>query len=201
MHVGSDFSADKVHLGSTVVYTVQLQSAADTATTVGTNGKNPASFLVTLSTFAATDSDPSTDGFQSGARAATASSVTQQKITTDAEGMATFSVSAPADPDSSAKHDKFQVDIHIAPGDNAPAGAAFVIGDAAAVDPATTGGRVVVRAGATSGAEYGNGLTFSIEASTRATTGMVTLKTAAEHVVGWIVHGAQGPCQVLCLFG
>ncbi len=181
VHVGSDFSASKVHLGSTVVYTVQLQSAADTATTVGADGKKPASFLVTLSTIAIVDSDTSTDGFQRGRASGGFSSVTTQKITTDAEGKATFSVSAPAG-DSSVMRDQFQVDIHIDPGDNAPDGAAaFFIDDATAgAGPDGTTGLVTVKSGVT---DLDSGLTFSTEASTRATIGVVTLKTAAEHVL------------------
>ena len=182
VHVGTDFSAGKVHLGSSVVYTVQLQSAADRATTGGVDPKKPASFLVTLSTIAIVDANDGTEGFQAGRSTSGHLSVTTTKITTDAEGKATFTVSAPADPDPGAKHDKFQVDIAIAPDDNAPSGAtSFWIGNATAgVGPDSTTGQVSVRSGA---ATLANGLTFSTEASTRGATGTVTVKTAAEHVV------------------
>ena len=180
VHVSTDFAGSKVRLGSSVVYTVQLQSAADKATTVGTDGKKPASFLVTLSTIAMVDADD--DPATAPTRAAAGhSSVTTQKITTDADGKATFSVSAPADPAPVAKQDKFQVDIAIAASDNAPDADTdtYFTGDPATALTAAAG-RATVKSGAS---DVDDGLTFSTEASTSATEGTLTVKTAAEHVI------------------
>ncbi len=179
VHVATEFTGDKVRLGSSVVYTVQLQSAADKATTVGADGEKPASFLVTLSTIALADT--TADGTVNPTRVATGFlSVETKRITTGPEGNVDFTVSAPADPDTDAKQDKFQVDVTIrpAPDGNAPADTVFYIGDSdSAATPAN--GVVTVISGATTQAE---GLTFSTEASTRATTGTVTVKSAADYV-------------------
>ena len=179
-HVGTDFAGSKVHLGSTVVYTVQLQSGPGEATSVGVDGEKPAKYDVRLSTFALRDSDSTTEGFQSERAGTTAIEVTTTTHTTDPDGKVEISVSAPADPAPSDKHDKFQVDILIAPGDNAPSGGLF-IGDATTVTAPVTG-FVTVRSGFAPADPNPGALTFSTERSTRATTGVVTVKSADDYV-------------------
>ncbi len=192
-HVGTDFAGSKVHLGSTVVYTVQLQSGPGEATSVGFDGEKPAKYDVRLSTFALRDSDSTTEGFQR-VRAGSAISVTTKTYTTGPDGKVEFSVSAPADPAPTAKHDKFQVDILIAPGDNAPSGG-LVIGDPTddVMLAATTGeaiGFVTVRSGLDATDSNPGALTFSTERRDRVTQGVVvvTVKSAA----GYVAASARG---------
>ncbi len=182
VHVSTDFSATLVHVGSSVVYTVQLQSGAGKATTVGTDGEKPATFEVLLSTYAMADGTPG-DETENPTRGATALSVSRERITTDAEGKATFSVSAPADPDASAKQHKFQVDVSIRPVDNAPGDDAFYIADGTTAATAAAG-FVPVRSGANNDASSPTAaLVFSTDESNRGTAGVLTVKTAAEFVL------------------
>ena len=131
--VSTEHSAAKAHLGSSVLYTVQLQNANGDVK-VGTDGKKPASFLVTMSTFAIVDTDPG-DGVTLADNPQGASVVTTLPLTTDDDGKATFSVSGLPDPDSSLKRDKYRVAITIqaVPDSNAPGvpgSTAFYIGNA-----------------------------------------------------------------------
>ena len=125
--------------------------------------------------------DATTDDTVNPTRVTPALSSRRVKIETDAEGKATFTVEAPStDPDPAKKQDKYQVDVSIMPGDNAPpVGSVFVGAPDSATAAANANGFATVKSGATNLSE---GLTFSTAASTRADTGTLTLKTAAEHV-------------------
>ena len=124
--VSTEHSAAKAHLGSSVLYTVQLQNANGDVT-VGADGKKPANFLVTLTTTAlvpdTTDTDPS-DGITVTDNPQGASVVSTLPLTTDSDGKATFSVSGLPDTGGSpVKADKYRVNIVIQPrpDGNAPA--------------------------------------------------------------------------------
>ena len=196
VHVGTDFSASLVHVGSSVVYTVQLQSAAGRSTTVGTDGKKPATFEVLLSTYAMADTTD--DNTENPTRGATALSVSREKITTDAEGKATFTVSAPADTAPSARQHKFQVDVSIDPLDNAPGdGSFYTTADGTTAITGVANGFVPVRSGTAdlTATPVTGALVFSTDESTRATTGTVTLTTAAEYVLA-SARGASNSATV-----
>ena len=185
VRVSTEFGGEKAHLGSSVLYTVQLEDASG-AVSVGADGKKPAQFLVTLSTYAltpdpgdATDLDRNPQG---------ASVVSTLPLTTDADGKATFSVSGLPDPAPAVKGDKYAVDITIQPrpNGNAPAAGAsgsetYFIGTTAAAPGLT--GLVTVRAAA-SDDDYSAALVFSTEAPNRATANdRISVKTANEHVL------------------
>ena len=180
VRVSTGFAGAKAHLGSSVLYTVQLEDAMG-AVTIGTDNvrPRPAQFLVTLSTYAIIDTDPATDGLQPGRNPQGASVVTTLPLTTDADGKATFSVSGLPDPAPSAKVDKYTVDIQIqpAPNGNAPAAATDAAGNTsannyfigatattAAGDDAVNNGLVDVKVDDTTSATTFEGLVFSTEA-------------------------------------
>ena len=172
----------KAHLGSSVLYTVQLQDAkGDVA--VGTDGKKPAQFLVTMRTYALVDadSDPATALTRN---AQGASVVTTLPLTTDSDGKATFSVSGLPDPAPAIKGDKYEVDVYIQPrlpAGNAPAGTAVYIGTSES--PATQAANLLVPVIASTDGAARGGIVFSTEASSRASADLtVSVKSAADFV-------------------
>ena len=112
----------KAHMGTSVVYTVQLEDG-DGAVTSGTDGQNPAKYSGVLTTHAY---DTAASGF-----AADALSIMPVSLTTDSDGKATVTIPAPADPDRTVKGDKFRVTLTLAAGENAPAGFVDAMGDTA----------------------------------------------------------------------
>ncbi len=134
----------KAHIGSSVVYTVQLEDG-DGAVTYGSDGKNPAKYSATLTTHAfigVGETGADTAGFST-----TALIVTPVSLTTDPDGKAPITISAPADPDPKTKSDKFRVTLTIAvPGtdDNAPNSYVNALGAAiTGLDTLATGIQVV----------------------------------------------------------
>jgi hypothetical protein len=169
--VSTEHSAAKAHLGSSVLYTVQLQDANGDVT-VGTNGRKPAQFKVRLRIFALEDldSDPATPL----TRTIQVTNSSDLQITTDDDGKATFSVSGLADLNPAVKVDKYEVDVLIRPGSNAPKPVYVDTGvvnpyasDFVPVDAADAGAR--------------GGLVFSTEPSSREEV-TVTVKPAANFV-------------------
>ena len=187
VRITTDFAAAKAHLGSSVLYTVQLQDANGDVN-VGKDGEKPAQFLVTLSTYAiVVDPNDSTDLDRNPQGA---SSVVTLPLTTDSDGKATFSVSGLPDPDSSTKQDKYAVDISIQPrpsgnapdvADSSNAATYYIGSSAAAGTPASPTGLVPVREAA-SDDDYSAALVFSTEASDRAEA-TVSVEAAADHLV------------------
>ena len=92
-------AARRCTLGSSVLYTMQLENA-DGDVTVGTDTKKPASILVRLTTTALvpdpSDTDPS-DGQDVIDDPAGSSLLTTLPLTTDGDGKATFSVAGGPD--------------------------------------------------------------------------------------------------------
>ena len=168
VHIGTEFAGLKAHLGSSVLYTVQLQDADGEDVTVGTDGDDPAEFLVTYAVTAIipdpADTDPTNgiDLIPSPQGEATRATL---PITTDSDGKATFSVSALPDQAPNFKADKYRVDIWIQPrpDGNAPDAAAdtYFVGTPAVARVPAQNGIVTVRSGATGD---NPGLTFSTEA-------------------------------------
>jgi len=159
----------KVHLGSSVLYTVQLQDRLGDVT-IGPDASDPrpSRFFVTLSTYAIIDSDTTNNVFD-GSRNPQGASVTNTfPLITDDEGKATFTVSGLPDPNPSSDRDEYVVDIHIQgqPGDagNAPEISAYYLGSSStAATPSTVrAGTVGVREAAAN-ADYYDGLVFSTE--------------------------------------
>ncbi|MXZ53574.1 MAG: S-layer homology domain-containing protein, partial [Acidimicrobiaceae bacterium] len=103
----------KAHMGTSVVYTLQLEDG-DGAVTSGSDGRNAAKYSGVQRTYAY---DTATSAFST-----TALSVMPVSLTTDSDGKATVTFSAPADPDRTTKGDKFRVTLTLAAGDNAPTG-------------------------------------------------------------------------------
>ena len=101
----------KAHMGTTVVYTVQLEDE-DGAVTSGSDGRNPAKYSGVLTTYAY---NTATSTFLN-----TPSSVEPISLTTDADGKATIPIPAPADPARTVKSDKFRVTLTLTAGKNAP---------------------------------------------------------------------------------
>ena len=104
----------KAHMGTSVVYTLQLADG-DGAVTSGSDGMSPAEYSGVMRTHAY---DTSTSDFS-----ATPLSVVPISLTTDSDGKETITFSAPADPDRDTKGDKFRVTLTMTPGDNAPTAA------------------------------------------------------------------------------
>ncbi len=182
-HITSDLKGVKAKLGSTVVYTVQLQDSTGKATTIGSSivEQKPASFLVTLSAYAYA-SPPTT-------RATRATSVTPLTITTDSEGKATFSVTAPADPDKDTFGDKFSVDITIQSTTNGVDANMFYIDDSKT--PATNIGNVAtVISGSTNAPEAG--LIFSTEKSKENDGDGGGINTTVELAAEYLKASAEG---------
>ena len=153
----------KVHLGSSVLYTLQLEDTDGNNTTVGADvADGPARFVVRLETYA----------ISPAGRSADPSVVTTLPLTTDADGKATFPVSGLPDLDPGTPGDKYVVDVYVAsvPNGNSPANIAIGTGAAVALAAAPAKGNAV-RAGATAGSTYAtvdtNDLVFSTEASIR----------------------------------
>ena len=120
----------KAHLGTSVVYTLQLEDA-DGAVTSGSDGRNPARYLATLTTHAW---DLATSDFST-----TAIIVTPVPLTTNSDGKATVTVSAPPnDPTGDPKSDEYRVTLVIFqyPGGSSNAPASLVVGDGTAVPDA-----------------------------------------------------------------
>ncbi|MYA85440.1 MAG: hypothetical protein F4Y12_07630 [Acidimicrobiaceae bacterium] len=184
VRVTTEFAGEKAHLGSSVLYTAQLQSGSDDVS-VGTDGEKPADLLVALSTHAyvpqipdPSDTDPS-DGIDlitnpaadSDGYLTVASVVTPVALTTNSDGKATFSVSGLPDTNPDVKGIKYKVNITLLPRDNAPAAVHYQDG-ATAITPATSEYRAIAS------------VIFSTEASDRATAdARISVKTAADHVV------------------
>ena len=124
----------KAHLGSSVIYTVQLEDENGNPTTIGTDAKRPgpARFYVTHSTTAfamipdGADTDP-TDGVDRILAISPQGEAvrTTLPLTTDSDGKATFSVSGLPDTDPNVKGDKYGVQIWIQPQPNGNAPAAL----------------------------------------------------------------------------
>ena len=178
VRVSTDFGASKVHLGSSVLYTVQLEDSDGKATTVGTDSKSPAQFLVTMSTYAIVGTARNPQG---------ASTVVTLPLTTDADGKATFPVSGLPDPAPGTKADKYEVDIHIQPRQNGNAPAAgtsgsetYYIGAAGTATAPGATGLVPVNA-STAPADRG-GLVFSTGPRVSAAADItITIEPAAEY--------------------
>ena len=127
----------KAHIGTSVVYTVQLEDK-DGAVTSGSDSRNPAKYsgvLTTHSFIGVGETGADSAGFSETVR-----SRMQVSLTTDSDGKATVTISAPADPDRTMKGDKFRVTLTLAASDNAPAGFVDDMGDTADL---TTGLQVV----------------------------------------------------------
>ena len=207
VRVSTEFKGAKAHLGSSVLFTVQLEDAKG-AVSNGADGEKPAKFLVTLSTTAIVNTTPAANTVTLGPDPQGASVVTTLPLTTDADGKATFSAAGLPDPDSSLKRDKYRVDIHIqaAPSGNAPADpsvgagtSAFYLDDdtTAAQDDAT--GRVTVRSTEDDNdyTDDPNDLIFSTEASDK-DEATVSVEPAAEYVVA-SARGASNRATVTVL--
>ncbi len=166
----------KVHLGASVLYTVQLENRFGPVTIgVDPADPRPARFLVTLSTYALVDHDRDANT-QVQRNPQGASLVSTIPLITDDEGKAIFTVPGLPDTNPTDDRDEYVVDIEIQPvqGDvgNAPAvfdnagnpivaaDAHYYIGQTATAASAT--GLVPVRQ-ATGNDDYEDGLVFSTE--------------------------------------
>ena len=139
--LSTEFAGSQQKLGSSVLYTLQLQDGDGDAVTVGTDGKKPARYLASMSTRAfvgqagAAAGDADGDGY-----ADAAAIVTPLPLTTDSDGKASITVSAPGhDPAPTVKSDKYEVTLVViaAPGtDPSNAPATLVDGDGEAVPAA-----------------------------------------------------------------
>jgi hypothetical protein len=167
----------KAHLGSSVLYTVQLQNGMGDDVAVGKDGKKPAQFTVRLRIFALHDGDSNPD--TPPIRPGQVTDASPLQITTDDDGKATFSVSGLADLNPAVKVDKYEVDIFIQPHSNAPD--TFYIGTAAAALDGS--GWVAVDAAVDDVGGDERGLVFSTEPSSRDAADLtVTVKSAAAFV-------------------
>ena len=176
VRVSTEFTGAKAHLGSSVIYTVQLQDAKGDVR-FGINCRRQARFLVTLSTYPIIS-----DGTNLVRSPQGASAVRTLPLTTDSRGRATFSVSGLDDPDPSLEQDKYAVDIKIQPrpNGNAPPVTAFYIDDAITA-ARHIDGLVTVRAAADDN-NYSAALVFSTEPSSPAAA-TVSVKTASDYVI------------------
>ena len=180
VRVSTDFGGTKAHMGSSVLYTVQLEDA-DGAVSYGEDGKKPAQYVVSLTTRqyvgpgGAAAGDANDDMFRDGAV-----SVTPIPLTTDSDGKASFSISAPPDLDPSMKGDKWQVTATIvANPSNMNTPSAIHIGDSTdPVDTSATGGVALVRT-----------LVFSTERSVQAEA---DITVSVEPVSGYVAAAARG---------
>ena len=190
----------KVHLGNSVLYTVQLQDRLGDVT-IGPDATDPrpSRFFVTTSVYAIVDSDQTNDVFDASRNAQGASVRSTFPLVTDDDGKATFTVRAGL-PDTDPGHDRdeYVVEIHIQgqPGDagNAPAITAYYLGSNSTAETPSATGLVAVRQGE-SAADYFDGLVFSTEPNDS-----VTVPTATEPGVTlsvtpaakWIASDARG---------
>ena len=180
-HIGTEFSGTKAHLGSSVLYTVQLQDADGDDVTVGMDGEKPAQFLVTYSVTAIIE-DPNNAGTFIPSPQGEATRTTLP-LTTDSDGKATFSVSALPDQAPTVKADKYRVDIWIQPmpDGNAPAATMFYVGNEDTARTPSGTGIVEVRAGTDTDPATPDGLVFSTE-DRSLSAGGVSVKTASDFV-------------------
>ena len=186
--VSTEFSGAKAHQGSSVLYTVQLEDASGDPATAGSDGETPAKYIVTLDSWAIVDTDTNLeDDVVTLARNPLGFTLrTKIPLTTDADGKATFSVSALPDPAAALKRDKWSIDIFIEKDPRSiTTPAAIHIGNSdTAGDVDTATGFVEVRAGSDTDATTPDALVFSTEASSRATDVVsVSVKPAADYVV------------------
>ena len=121
----------KAHMGTTVIYTVQLEDE-DGAVTSGSDGQNPAKYSGVLTTWVYS--------FTADTTTVTTIGIEQISLTTDAGGKATVPISTPADPDRTMKADKFQFTLTLTAGDNAPDDFVNAMGDT--IDVADNGGEI-----------------------------------------------------------
>ena len=137
----------KAHMGSSVLYTVQLEKAGTGAVAFGEDGLTPASYLATLTTHAYVGTGAAAAGDSDGDMYRdTPIIVTPVPLTTNSDGKANVTLSAPPDPAPGTPSDKFRVTLTIVPShpaadSNAPAN--FVDAQDAPVTIATTGISVV----------------------------------------------------------
>ncbi len=167
----------KVHLGSSVLYTLQLEDKFGADTTIGPDDTDPrpSRFLVTTSIYAVI---PNTTAFDmtepvgptnNRYRRNVQGSYVQNTfpLTTDDDGKATFSVSALPDLNPSVDRDEYVVEVHIQgqQGDSGNTrGMAYYLGTDDEPTPASQTTRLVpVREAATELADYWDALVFSTE--------------------------------------
>ena len=150
----------KVHLGASVLYTVQLEDRLGPVT-IGPDATDPrpSRFFVTTSTYAIVGSPL--------ARNAQGASVRNTfPLITDDEGKATFTVTGLPDPNPAVDQDEYVVEIHIQgqpdPAGNAPPIAAYYLGTSDTAETPSATGLVAVREAA-SNTDYYDGLVFSTE--------------------------------------
>ncbi|MYB28977.1 MAG: hypothetical protein F4X38_07535 [Acidimicrobiaceae bacterium] len=188
--VSTEHSAAKAHLGSSVLYTVQLQDANGNVT-VGADGKKPASLLVRLTTTALipdpSDTNPD-DGQDVIDDPAGSSLLSTLPLTTDGDGKATFSVAGGPDTMTSVKADKYRVgiEIRVRPDGNGPANTAYYIGNA--TTPASPDG--------TTGLITVGPVIFSTEAGSRAAADVTVAVTPAADFVAAAARGASARATV-----
>ena len=138
--LSTEFGGSQQKLGSSVLYTLQLQDGDGDAVTVGTDGKKSATYLARMTTHAW---NPTGDGAGDDGFLPDVISVTPVPLTTDSDGKASITVSAPpVDPAPTVKSDKYRVTLTVIPmpgtdPNNAPAGA-LLDGDGAALVPSNT---------------------------------------------------------------
>ena len=183
-------NSGKAHLGSSVLYTVQLEDAnGPVAFGHDTNNPRPAQFLVTVSTYAIV-----TGGVRNPQGASVATTI---PLTTDADGKATFPVSGLPDTAPNIPADKYVVDVYIQPAPtvgNAPPHSAvsgeetYFFGTAPNARALTQANNIIA-VNATTASAIGTGLVFSTEPgisgtddATRAADVTVSLTPAADYV-------------------
>jgi len=181
----------KVHLGDSVLYTVQLENRLGPVT-IGPDSSDPrpSRFLVTLSTYRITDAGRNPQG---------ASLTTTIPLVTNDDGKATFPVSAGLpDPDPAMDRDKYVVEIHIQgvpdPEGNAPPIGAYYLGSSSTAQTASATGIVAVRQ-ATSNSDYFDGLVFSTEENDALTVPTETkpgVTLSVSPAARWIASDARG---------
>ena len=184
----------KVHLGDSVLYTVQLENRLGPVT-IGPDRSDPrpSRFLVTLSTYRITAAGRNPQG---------ASLTTTIPLVTNDDGKATFPVSAGLpDPDPAAMgRDEYVVEIHIqgVPGDegNAPPIDAYYLDSSSTAETASTSrpGTVAVRQ-ATDNSDYFDGLVFSTEENDALTAPTATepgVSLSVSPAARWIASDPRG---------
>ncbi len=113
--LSTEFGGSQQKLSSSVLYTLQLQDGDGDAVTVGTDGKKPARYLASMSTraFVGRNGPGDTDGDGYADRATI---VTPVPLTTDSDGKASITMSAPGlDPAPTVKSDKYEVTLVVIP--------------------------------------------------------------------------------------
>ncbi|MDE0160783.1 MAG: S-layer homology domain-containing protein, partial [Acidimicrobiaceae bacterium] len=193
----------KVHLGDSVLYTVQLENSRLGPVTIGPDSGDPrpSRFFVTTSVYAFVDGDSTAPGFQPSRSTQGASVTNTFQIVTDDDGKATFPVSAGLpDPDPAMDRDEYVVEIHIqgVPGleGNAPPIGAYYLGSSPTAATVSTSrpGTVAVRQ-ATSNSDYFDGLVFSTEENDALTVPTETepgVTLSVSPAARWIASDARG---------